>query len=211
MTCDMDDFLGAYVLDALEPAELDAVRTHLADCDACLDEVSSLSATASLLTLLTAEDAARLETGERPDVHPARQPVRPRRVALTIAAAAVIALGTAGGMHAIGIGPTGPVPSVVQTTDPATQVRAAVVVTPHDDGADLRLSLSGAYPSGRCSLIAHAADGHTEIAATWVADASGAAEVDATTAIPARQLASLDVVTDAGFRLVQISMPHAHP
>lgn len=210
MTCGMDDFLGAYVLDALEPAEAEAVRAHLAVCDTCRDEVAGLSATASMLALLTAAEAGRLASDEQEsDRAPVRAASRPRRIALAIAAAAVIAIATAGGLH--GIGPAYPAPSVVRAVDPATQVRAAVVVTPREQGAELRLSLSGAYPSGRCSLLAHSADGRTEFAARWVADASGAAEVDATTAIPPRQLTSLDVVTDAGVRLVRITMPHTHP
>jgi hypothetical protein len=212
MTCGMDDFLGAYVLDALEPAEAEAVRAHLAVCDTCRDEVAGLSATASMLALLTAEEAGRLASDEQESERaPVRAASRPRRIALAIAAAAVIATATAGGVHGIGIGPAYPAPSVVRAVAPATQVRAAVVVTPREQGAELRLSLSGAYPSGRCSLLAHSADGRTEFAARWVADASGAAEVDATTAIPPRQLTSLDVVTDAGVRLVRITMPHTHP
>jgi hypothetical protein len=207
----MDDFLGAYVLDALEPGEAEAVRMHLADCHACRHEVESLSATASLLALLSVEDAARLERAERATVRPVRMPVRRHRVALAIAAAAVIAVATAGGAGAFGLGPGDPTASVVRTTDPATQVRAAVVLSPHDKGTELRLSLSGAYPGGWCSLVAHAADGRTQVAATWLADGSGAAEVDALTTIPAAQLAHLDVVTDTGVRLVRITMPHAHP
>ncbi len=49
MTCDMQTWVGAYVLDALEPDETEALRTHIAGCSICQDEVVSLSWIPALL------------------------------------------------------------------------------------------------------------------------------------------------------------------
>jgi len=47
---DVADLLGAYALDALEPAELQAVDRHVHDCAACLAEVAQHREVAGLLT-----------------------------------------------------------------------------------------------------------------------------------------------------------------
>ena len=69
-------------------------------------------------------------------------------------------------------------------------------------------TLSGAPKHGWCSLVARAADGRSEIAATWPADGFGRVDVSGSTAIPAAQLSELSVVTDTGRRLVSIPVPH---
>ncbi|MFJ7592377.1 anti-sigma factor domain-containing protein [Streptomyces sp. NPDC097617] len=51
---DLHTLTGAYVLDALEPAERDAVERHLADCMSCAQEVRELSETVTRLGLAVA-------------------------------------------------------------------------------------------------------------------------------------------------------------
>jgi hypothetical protein len=96
---------------------------------------------------------------------------------------------------------------VVQVVDPATHVRAALAMTDRSWGTQLHLTLAGAYPTGRCSLVAHSRDGQSDTAASWVADTDGAANIVGATAIPANQLSELDVVTDTGELLVRITLP----
>lgn len=43
MMCELQTWIGAYVLDALEPEETDAVRVHVSDCPICQDEMVSLA------------------------------------------------------------------------------------------------------------------------------------------------------------------------
>lgn len=62
----MNQELAAFVLHALEPREEYAVREHLVQCDACLEEVTGLASTASLLTLVRPEDAAPLPDATAP-------------------------------------------------------------------------------------------------------------------------------------------------
>ena len=91
LTCaECRELLGGYVLQALEPAEHDAVRTHLASCERCAAEHAELTPLPTMLDLAGSADAvparppAALEEAvldrfarERPD-RPARWRWRPR-------------------------------------------------------------------------------------------------------------------------------------
>lgn len=52
----MRQLLGAYVLDALPPAEARAVSRHLRDCDRCAADYVAVAEAAALLPLLSEED-----------------------------------------------------------------------------------------------------------------------------------------------------------
>jgi anti-sigma factor RsiW len=207
MTCSIDNELGAYVLDALEPDESEAVRAHLIGCPVCRAEVRRLADTAALLALLTAQDIELLfgpkaVTGDTTPTRP-----RPRRGAWAAAAALLIGATTLGAARMVDGGPGRSPPGAVQVVDPATHVHAAVMVSRRSWGTQVHLALAGAYPRGSCSLVAHSRDGRSESAATWVADSKGAARVDAVTAIRADQLNEIDIMTTAGVQLVRINLP----
>lgn len=209
MTCLIDDYLGAYVLHALEPDDAEIVQAHVSGCPTCREEVCSLAGTASVLARLTLQDIEQLYPPDQAEDGAAAARPRRRRLAVAAAAAVLIAAGTLGGVRVLGGGPGPPPPGTVQVVDPTTHVRAAVTVTGRRSGTHLHLSLAGAgaYPSGWCSLVAHSRDGRSETAATWVADSKGDANVDGATAIPAGQLTELDVITAGGVRLVRINLP----
>jgi len=61
MSCAKQIWVGAYVLDALEPAEIEDLRKHLSGCAICQDEVVSLSWIPALLRCVAAEDVAALD------------------------------------------------------------------------------------------------------------------------------------------------------
>ena len=230
MTCDMQTWVGAYVLDALEPDETEALRTHIAGCSICQDEVVSLSWIPALLRSVDLEGIERLDgmteaaetagaDGRPPalmlerlliSMHTAKRTRRPRRpVALLLGAAAAVAIaGTA--TVASGAFDTHRSSShtALQAVDPQSHVNAAVTLTGRKWGTELHLTLSWVAAGQQCSLIAHSRDGHTDVAATWVASYQGTASVPGTTAIPADQLAELDVVTTDGHQLVRIVVPH---
>ncbi|MGW6972902.1 anti-sigma factor [Streptomyces sp. NPDC054952] len=107
-TTGMHEGTGAYVTDALPPAERAAFEAHLETCEACLREVAELAATAALLGRAVAVEPppalresvlreiravpARPEP-VRPPAHRAR-PARPRlRWALAACLAAAVAFG----------------------------------------------------------------------------------------------------------------------
>jgi hypothetical protein len=209
-TCEMSIELGAYVLHALEEDEDAQVRHHVADCDLCQDEVRDLSFTASLLALLNPEDVAQLEVETRgiaPSDGAGRR--RPRRRTVLAVAAALVATLWVPGTQVLHHSAGAPAATVIRASDPTTNVTAAVTLARQDSGTRVHLDLSGAYPQGWCSLVARARDGRSDTAATWRADASGAAEVAGTTAIPTSALRELDVVTDTGTVLVRIPV-HRH-
>jgi anti-sigma factor RsiW len=230
MTCDMQTWMGAYVLDALEPDETEALRTHIAGCSVCQDEVVSLSWIPALLRSVdlegierlggTAQAEAEAETDVRPpplmldrllaSMHSANRTRRRRRpVALLFGAGAaatiVGAVTVAGGAFDTHRSPTH---TVLQAIDPHSRAEAAVTLTGRTWGTELHLTLSWVAAGQECSLIAHSRDGRTDVAATWVASYKGTASVPGTTAIPADRLSELDVVTADGRQLVRIVVPH---
>jgi hypothetical protein len=216
-TCQMSVEMGAYVLHALQQDEDEQVRRHLADCGLCQDEVRELSFTASLLALLTPDDLDQLDVddaaltvspagSDATPAHEARPAHRPRRGTMLAVAAAVAATLAVPVAHVMEHPAPTPSATVIRASNPATNVKAAVTLARQDSGTRLQLSLSGAYPEGWCSLVAHSLDGRTDTAATWRADADGAADVAGTTAIPTTRLSELDVVTDTGRVLVRIAV-----
>ena len=221
MTCHMSFHLGGYALHALDPRLEHAVEQHLVECDECLEELGELAFTASLLALVQPEDAEMLdgpdpvESASPPSALPSGRPgpgrngnyVRRRAV---MAAVATVVMGSAAvpAVHLLG-GHDEPAQAVVlRAVGPAPRVRAEVSMVARDGGTGLHLTLAGAPKHGWCSLVARAADGSSEIAATWPADGFGRVDVSGSTAIPAAQLSELSVVTDTGRRLVRIPVPH---
>lgn len=223
MSCANQTWIGAYVLDALEPQEADQVREHLTGCPICQDEVVSLSWIPALLRSVTAEDVAGLcdPTLDEPTQVPmldrllaatraargTRRWRRPVAALSGLAAAAAIA-----GVTWIGSGQhSGSVdrrPVAIQTLDLPSQVHAAVTLDRRTRGTEVRLRLRGVPPGEHCSLVAYARDGHREVAASWVATYAGTANVWGSTAIPTDQLRELDVVTADGRQLVRMAVLH---
>ena len=94
MTCVMNVEIGAYVLHALEEDEALALERHVAGCPQCQEELRELEFTASLLSLLSAEDLRQFEAaepgpgGDQAVVPPAS---RRHRAFLPLVAAALVA------------------------------------------------------------------------------------------------------------------------
>jgi putative zinc finger protein len=227
MTCEMLDYVAAYVLDALEPDESARLQRHLATCDVCRAELANVEWIPKLLPLVELDDLERLEDAA-PEPEPAAPPPalldrliadathemrgpRGRRTAALVGAAALL-LG-AGGLAAVNdLQSTGAhhakPPATAEATDPRTHVSAQVTLSGRSWGTQLGLTITGAYPGGTCSLVARSDDGRTDTAATWVASSAGTAHVPGATAIPAGHLRELDVVTLTGYQLVRIVLPH---
>ena len=211
MTCSMSVELGAFALHALDADEADAVQRHVGECPLCQAELRELEFTASLLSLLTADDLDQLsgQAAKPGRVRRRRRLARRHRAVLPLVAA-VLAVATALMPRAFDHHDRTPAASVLTVADPTTHVRAAVSVHPTSDGSRLHLTLTGAYPQGWCSLVAKSRDGQQDTAATWRADTRGSADVAGMTAIPAERLSELDVVTGTGVVLVTIPVPAHH-
>jgi hypothetical protein len=209
MTCHVSPELGAFVLHALETPEERAVQQHLIECDECLAEVGELAFTASLLATLRLEDVEPLDEPGRSSglPRPAGTGHRLRRRALlAVAATMLVGAGAAPAVHLLGNHHQPPQAVVLRGTRPSSGARAEVNMRARDGGTALHLVLTGAPKHGWCSLVARAADGRREIAATWPAVGSGRVDVSGTTAIPVDQVRQISVVTDSA-RLISIPVP----
>jgi len=227
MSCSLRTWLGAYVLDALEPDEATVVQRHIASCAACQDEVVSLSWIPALLRTVTLEEVERLHAGKLEDgprtpvlervLVAARTGERTSRLRRPISALlAIVAAATLAGSVADGSGVSagdaallagGAHAMTVRTVDPRSHVSAAVLLTARNWGTGVRLWLSGVRPGEQCSLVARARNGRVGVAATWAASYRGAANVSGTTAIPVNQLRELDIVTAGGVQLARLVLP----
>lgn len=214
MTCDMREWIGAYVLDALEPDENEAVRQHIADCVHCQDEVVSLAWIPPLLRTVRLEDVERIDApldAHNPQVldrllAKATRRSRARRAVAVLGLAAALVTGIVV-YDGVSSGPTRSPIASVRTVDPGSHVAAAVTLRSRSWGTELHLKLRGVTPGETCSLIVHGRDGQHGVAATWTASYRGTADVPARTSIPATQISALDVVTASGVHLVHLTVP----
>jgi hypothetical protein len=223
MSCSQQTWVGAYVLDALEPHEAAEVQRHIAGCQVCQDEVVSLSWLPALLSTVRLEDVERLDDAAVEHAHrsapvldrllaAARSTPRTRQLRRPLAAAlALVAAAPLAGAAAVGSGqfaaPSGPQPVAIRTIDARSQVHAAVTLSARSWGTEVQLRLSRVSPGEHCSLVARSWDGRSDVAATWVASYHGTADVPGTTAIPLDQLREVDVVTAEGRQLARLVVP----
>ncbi|HEX5115516.1 MAG TPA: zf-HC2 domain-containing protein [Pseudonocardiaceae bacterium] len=212
MTCPYTIDVAAYVLDALEPAEAERLRDHVADCPSCRPAYEELRGLPTVLHRLTPADAEEVLTPvDLPDTlcdallakAAARQNRRVRRRVLGLAAAVVAVLAGA----ATGIASPHPATTTVAATDPHTWVHASITLTDQTWGTQIRLRLSGVAWAQQCMLVVTSADGKRDVAASWVATYKGSADVAGTTAIPESRISHLDVTTTTGRRLVSVPLP----
>jgi anti-sigma factor RsiW len=108
--------LGVYVLGAIDPAERTLVDAHLTTCQECRDELAGLAGIPALLSRVSADEVGRISVEDAERAIPEensqellgsvisltaarRRRNRWRNLALTAAAAVVIAAGTVVGLH----------------------------------------------------------------------------------------------------------------
>ncbi|WP_052848180.1 anti-sigma factor family protein [Streptomyces avicenniae] len=225
------DWDAAYVLGALTPEDRHAYEAHLEECPLCRDAVGELAAMPGLLARTRpapATDAeAEADTGSPPDDLVDRMLVRDtrwragrRRVRVRVAAGALAA--------AVALAVLAGVPSVLGTRDaPSDAVSVALEptgATPMTVDVRLdpvawgtRLSVECGYPEGTAwsgpggpwsyALVVTDADGATTQVATWQAVAGRTITLDAATAVPVEDIASLSVVTAGGDDLLTAQVP----
>jgi hypothetical protein len=217
VTCPRTIALGAYVLGALEREERSGLEAHLETCDICREELDRMAPLPGLLSRLTVDEAEVLDTAapnpaasaaplERALFEVARERRRSRLMrAAAVAAALMLAAVTVVGAPLLGgDGGEGPAPLTAAASDVRTGVHGSAELTREPWGTRVELSLAGVRPGERCRLVARAAGGRSEVAATWRAGYLGTADVPGAVAIPADRLTSLDVVTAGGQVLVRM-------
>jgi len=209
--------LGVYVLGALEQWERAPIEAHLAECGDCRALAAELLPVPRALALI---DQTRLEqflhgTAQAPerrlsipaaatprDSGPA-QARRQRPGWLPVAAAAALIVSAGGLWLGLPSDPaTAPRSRTVEATNAQSHVHARVQVTSTATGSSLTLGLAGVPASEHCQLIAIGADGRREVAASWVADYRGGADVHGSVDLSPPAIARLQVQTLDGRVLV---------
>lgn len=169
---ELRDLLGAYVLDAVDDDERDAVDRHLAACPACRDEVRQHGETVAMLSsepgTAPQELWQRIRSGL--DAGAAAQPLRlkPRRaardlrrwqVATAIAASIALLFGVSAAVAAIG---------QRDLDDRVEELEAALA-----GSVDDQLLLAAALDPSARTVELRAADGRATARAVVLADGSG--------------------------------------
>ena len=212
MSCTLAESLGVYVLDALDDAERASIDAHVAACPECRGERERLLPLTRYLDCLTPAEALDLDVAAPPPAGlltrlRATLSVEHRRVVririAALAMAAVLAVVVAGDASRQAPAPV----SRASATDSQSGVTASIAVEPGGSGSRLTVRMRGAAPGERCRLVARSRDGRTDVAATWQATYRGAAAVTGSAAITPADLASVDVVTTGGRRLVRVTLP----
>ena len=229
MTCEFAEQDGAYVLGALSPAEHLQFEQHLPGCDACSRSVQRM---AGLPGLLSRVDPAVLEERELEPLPPTLLPAllhavrrtRRRRQALVGAAAAAVVLAvvpTTLAVHdAVGGGSTtAAAPRVAggagRTMAPVAgaPVRARLALAPVSWGTRLDLTCTYEAPQGssypvpatvRYTLVVGTRDGRTQQVGTWRAIDGRTVRLTAATAVPRRDITSVQVRTTDGRPVLEL-------
>ena len=209
LACDeCRSLLGGYVLDALEPDEMEAVRAHVAGCPECAREHAQLAPIPTLLDAAGSADEspakppARLEDAvldnfarERPRPETERHRRRPSRarrwftrpvpIAATAAvAAALVAIALTGGL-----GGSGPTAAHAYSASlrgsalaPGAIAYARLTTRPEGTRVDLRVRGMSFVPGAVYELWCIGRDGSKVTAGTFRVDSAGRASVRLTTA-----------------------------
>jgi hypothetical protein len=215
--------MGAYALGLLEDQDKAAFEAHLATCEACRAELSSLSSVAALLKGMDPVEVPEDAGNAEPPVdllHRRASASRRGRRRLIIASAAACVVLLGGG---IGVG-LAAAPSQVQVlepgltgqrhtaTNPANGVTGTVGLVSMGWGTQVWLDLSGVHGPQQCELIALSKTGDRTVAAGWIVRAPGDGVpghpapllVEGSTAISLPDLAGFEVTVVNGPSLLTI-------
>lgn len=213
MSCATEMSIASYVLGTLDPRDQAEVADHLTRCASCRAQLEQLADLPGLLAHVPPDVAAtglpRPQQGLLDRVLAAAAAEvaqrRRRRRVLTVAAAAALVVG--GGV-AVSVSQDD-VASVRSTTVTGAQgpVHARVQLQPAAQGTELTLELSGVAPEQECRLVAVAADGTRDIAASWRASYTGEATIRGHTAVDAARINRLVIETVDRHILVEMDVP----
>jgi anti-sigma factor RsiW len=179
--------VGAYLLGALDDAEMARFEEHLAGCERCGRELDELGRVLPALAELRDDGIGYAEPpgGDAlldrllDRVSGERRARRRRRLVAVAAAAVLVAGGPAVAVLATsgGGGGSSAVPSFASdrhaASDPATGASAVVGVADKGWGTAVDLRLTGVRGPRTCSLIAVGRDGSRQTVATWSVPTEG--------------------------------------
>jgi hypothetical protein len=175
--------LGVYVLGAIGPAERAQVDQHLADCARCRDELAGLAGLPGLLRRVPADLALRALTDASGDAPPGTNldrlisrisAIRIRRRFMAIAAAVLIGIAAATGLHVLQGSPASTATTAPRWTDTdtgtsaATGAGATVRYAAERWGTEVEVRVTGVRAGTRCQLRVINAQGQGVAAGGWV-------------------------------------------
>jgi hypothetical protein len=174
--------VGAYLLGALDDAEMTRFEEHLAECDACGRHLDELAGVVPVLAELRDDGIGWVEppSGDAlldrllARVAAERRARRRRRLVAVAAAAVLVVGGPAVAVVATEAG-SGGTPATTATlgadrqsaTNPATGVAAVVGVTDRSWGSTVALRLTGVHGPLDCHLDAIGPKGVRQTVASW--------------------------------------------
>jgi hypothetical protein len=224
--------LAAYALGALDSEEARSVETHTAGCDECRAELAELAALEAALGEVPPEAfldgppeggdlmlqrTLRQVRAERAEV--VAQARRPRRLLAAAAVVALVGAALAGGA-VLGRG-TAPAPQAgatpsasastvagtrtVSAANPATGASLSGTVIPAPGWVRVHVKVSGVPAGTPCVIQVVPRSGAPIVAGSWLVSAKGARDgttLDASALIAPADVASVDIVTTDGRKLV---------
>lgn len=221
--------LGAYVLGALEPAEVAEFEEHLATCAECRAELAELTELKDLLGEVPPEAfldgppdggdlllqrtlrEARSEQEQPPVLEPAQVPVKRRSRWLLVAAAVVVVAGALGGGIAIGRStvPADDQPVAgakqVTTADSSTGATMAATVEPRPGWSWVRVQVTGLKAGDQCEMVVTNKDGYSWVAGSWLVSekaAKNGSTFGGGVLVPLDQVRSVEIRTVQGKHVV---------
>jgi predicted anti-sigma-YlaC factor YlaD len=179
LTCrSIRQLLGVYVVGAIDPGERSVVDEHLSQCPACRDELAGLAGLPAMLSRVPLAEAERIAVGTMPpesEAPPvdllnsllrkvwARRRARMWRSVAAVAAAAVIAAGSATAAVEL----AGPSTLVASATSASTHVGAVVDYSAASWGTAMRVRVSGVSPGTFCQFWVVGQHGRV-LAGSWM-------------------------------------------
>lgn len=176
---ELREFLGAYALGALSPADADAVRAHLSTCAECRAELADLQPVASALAGLRRRPAAgapptalkaRIDAAVAAEATSRRRSTLIRTATGLVAAAALVVAAVLGVQALSGTEATAPVPTAiaVQVAPEQSDVTATAGIVAHTWGVEVKLTAVGLTEGENFEAYVVGEDGQAVPAGTFV-------------------------------------------
>ena len=227
MTNHVQTLLGAYVLGALEPAEVREVEEHLPGCADCRQELAELGEMKLILGEVPPEAfldgppadgdlllQRTLRAGrdlDDPGVPASRRP----RWGMAAASVAVIVAAALGGGVLIGRQTVDQVQTSVSgsrqvtASDPSTGATMETTVEPRVGWSWVDVSITGLEAGAECEMVVTDADGKAHVAGSWVVSKEAArdgSKFGGGVLVPIDQVASVEIKTAQGEHVVTTTL-----
>lgn len=221
--------LGAYVLGALDPADVPALERHLATCPQCQGEYAAMREGRMALHELPPEALLEgppdggdllLQRTLRTVRTERGKTVQRRTLAIALAAAAVVVVGVGGGVvvgrttapdKPIAQPTATPVPGTkqVQATDASTGASMDLTVVPAAGWVRITANVGGIPKGERCRIYVVGRDGQRELVGSWLVSEAGAAKgtvLAGQALIAPDQVAGVEVENYSGRKFVRANV-----